>query len=148
MRRDLAFERVVAHPIERVWWAVTDREALGEWLMPNDLVPVPGHRFQFRTQPAPGFDGIVHCEVLEAEPPRRLSFSWRGGGVDTVVTFTLREVPEGTHLRLEHCGFEGIRAVMVSFLLGRGWKSWHLRDRLDEVLRRVAEGSPGSPPPR
>ena len=31
------------HPIERVWRALTDREALAQWLMPNDFEPVVGH---------------------------------------------------------------------------------------------------------
>lgn len=30
----------------------------------NDFEPRIGHRFQFRTEPAPGFDGVVNCEVL------------------------------------------------------------------------------------
>ena len=139
MRRDLAFEYVYPFPIEDVWWALTDPVALGEWLMPNDFEPVVGHRFQFRTKPAPGFDGIVWCEVLRLERPHLLSYSWRGGGIDTVVTFTLESVQGGTAVRLEHRGFDGIRGLMVSFILGSGWKSKHMREALLSVLstRRV-----------
>jgi uncharacterized protein YndB with AHSA1/START domain len=56
------------HPVERVWAALTSSDALAVWLMPNDFKPVVGHRFTFRTKPAPGFDGIVHCEVLLPPP--------------------------------------------------------------------------------
>jgi uncharacterized protein YndB with AHSA1/START domain len=139
MRRDLEFEHDYPFPIEDVWWALTDPVALGEWLMPNDFQPVVGHRFQFRTKPAPGFDGVVHCEVLRLERLHVLSYSWRGGGIDTVVTFTLRSVPGGTSLRLEHRGFEGIRGLMASLFLGSGWRSRHMRDGLQSVLARRRE---------
>ena len=63
------------HPPEKVWRALTDSAVLASWLMPNDFQPRIGHRFTFRTEPVPthGFDGIVHCEVLELVPP-----GWRG----------------------------------------------------------------------
>jgi uncharacterized protein YndB with AHSA1/START domain len=140
VKRDLTFEFAYPYPVEEVWWALTDAATLSEWLMPNDIRPVVGHRFQFRTKPAPGFDGIVHCEVLRADAPSVLSYTWRGGGVDTVVTFTLTPTPAGTHVHLEHTGFDGLRATFVSFILGSGWRSAHTREKLTEVLerRRVA----------
>ena len=124
MTRDLVFETVYPHPPERVWGALTDPRALAEWLMPNDFAPRVGHTFQFRTRPQPGFDGIVHCTVLELDPPRRLAYSWQGGPLaqPTIVTWTLEAIPEGTHLRLEHKGFAGAAGLAVSFLLGRGWR--------------------------
>lgn len=51
------------HPPSRVWAAITSSAALARWLMPNDFEPKVGHEFTFRTDPAPGFDGIVHCKV-------------------------------------------------------------------------------------
>jgi len=83
-----------------VWQALTDPALLARWLMPNDFKPVTGHTFTFRTEPVPqhGFDGIVHCEVLDLEPPRLLRFSWRAGKLGTVVSWSL--VPEGTGTRL------------------------------------------------
>lgn len=122
MKRNLTFDEIYPYPIERVWRALTDSEAMADWLMENDFKPEIGHRFQFQTKPAPGFDGIVNCEVLELRPPSRLAFSWKGGGIDTVATFTLEPVPEGTHLRLEHTGFSGMKATLVSYILGGGWK--------------------------
>ena len=137
MKRDLTFTRVYRHPPERVWHALADSRALAEWLMPNNFEPRVGHTFQFRTQPAPGFDGIVHCEVLEVDAPRRLAYTWKGGPMrrPTVVTWTLTAVPEGTLLRLEHTGFEGLGGLVTSFILGRGWKGL-LRQKLAQVLDR------------
>ncbi len=47
-------------------------------VMPNNFEPHVGHEFQFRTKPAPGFDGIVNCVVLEVEPPRPAGWSIHG----------------------------------------------------------------------
>jgi uncharacterized protein YndB with AHSA1/START domain len=135
MKRDLKFEAEYPYPPNEVWEALTDREAMAEWLMPNDFAPLIGHKFTFRTKPAPGFDGIVHCEVLELDPPRRLSFSWEGGGIDTVATFILKPSASGTHLALEHTGFRGLRGLMVSKIMGQGWRKKILPKSLPEQLR-------------
>ncbi len=42
-------------------------------IMATDLRPTVGHRFTFRSDPAPWWDGVVRCEVLELEPRTRLS---------------------------------------------------------------------------
>ena len=60
MKRNLIFDEVYPHPIERVWRALTDSEAMTDWLMPNDFEPKIGHKFRFHTKPAPGFDGTVN----------------------------------------------------------------------------------------
>ncbi|MEM9795200.1 MAG: SRPBCC domain-containing protein [Pseudomonadota bacterium] len=120
------------HPVQTVWAALTDPDQLAIWLMPNDFQPVLGHRFTFRTDPAPGFDGIVHCEVLELIPTTRLVFSWMAGKVDTRVTFALAEEAAGTRLRLRHEGF-GLTQLPVRMLLSVGWKRI-LRTRLPAHL--------------
>jgi uncharacterized protein YndB with AHSA1/START domain len=122
MTRSIVRERVFAYPPERLWTALTDSSALAEWLMENDFQPVLGHKFTFRTKPRPGFDGIVRCQVTELDPPRRLAYSWGGGGHETVVTWTLEPVAGGTRLRLEHSGFEGVGGFFLRLLLAGGWK--------------------------
>jgi uncharacterized protein YndB with AHSA1/START domain len=125
------------HTPDRVWTALTDSRALSEWLMANDFQPRLGHKFRFRTKPAPGFDGIVHCEVTELDPPRRLAYTWKGGNIDTVVTWTLEPTANGTRLRLEHSGFRGIRGTILrKFVLGPGWRKMFDR-KLPAVLDRV-----------
>jgi uncharacterized protein YndB with AHSA1/START domain len=140
MSTDLEFEEIYPYPRERVWHALTSSEAIADWLMPNDFRPVVGHRFEMRTKPAPGFDGIVKCEVTIVEPPARLAYTWRGGGIDTVVTFTLEAVDQGTRLRLVHSGFSGLRGWMVSRILGKGWRTSILRQRLPGVIASLPEG--------
>lgn len=134
MKNDLRFESVYPYSPERVWRALTDPVELGQWLMPNDFEPRLGHKFQFKTKPVPGFDGIVNCEVTELDVPRRLAYKWAGGQIDSLVSFTLEPAGDGTRLVLEHKGFSGVGAVMVSSLLGKGWKAM-VEERLPAVLR-------------
>ena len=114
---------------EVVWDYLTKPELLEQWLMENDIKPVVGHQFKFRTYPKVnfGFDGIVYCEVLVAEPFKKLSYSWKGGpgkgkiNLDTVVTWTLEEKDGGTQLLLEHTGFSGLPNLIAHFAMKKGW---------------------------
>jgi uncharacterized protein YndB with AHSA1/START domain len=113
--------------------------------MPGDFAPVVGHRFTFRTAPRPDwFDGVVHCEVLDLEPERLLRLAWRGGPLDTTVTWTLRPEGRGTRLFLEHAGFDpddpGQHQAFT--IMGGGWRS-HLMRRLGQLLSEV-DGQAGT----
>jgi uncharacterized protein YndB with AHSA1/START domain len=145
VKRTIRRSRVYPHPVERLWAALTTSEALAAWLMPNDFEPRVGHAFQLVTDPAPGFDGIVHCEVLELEAPRRMVWSWRGGPVDTTVTFEVQPTPDGARLDFTQTGFEGPRGLMVSVILENGFAKM-VRVRLPAVLDRLAAGAPPAAP--
>jgi len=111
MTKAIRREILIPQPREQVWRAIADSVALAEWMYPNDFEPRVGHRFTFRVpaNPEVGFDGlIVHCEVLECEPPSRLVFSWSAGGpvVDTRISFQLEPAGQGTRLFFEHSGFD------------------------------------------
>ena len=144
MKRDIDIEIFYPYPPEKVWRALTDSEALAAWLMPNDFKPVVVHKFNFRTKPRAGFDGIVYCEVLELDEPKRLAYSWRGGKLNTTVIFTLTPVSEGTQLRLEHSGFEGLQALMISFIMDKGWRKKILPISLPKVLAQM-DANPNVP---
>lgn len=139
MAKNLRFEALYPYPPEQVWAALTDSEAIEDWLMPNDFAPVVGHHFTFRTEPRPGFDGIVQCEVLELEPPRRLAYSWKGGGIETVVSYELAAEGGNTRMVMEHRGFAGVRGLLISKVLGSGWKRI-VAERIPAVAGRIAEG--------
>jgi uncharacterized protein YndB with AHSA1/START domain len=135
---------VYPHSPEKVWRALTEPQAIGAWLMPNDFAARVGHRFQFRGKPQGGWDGIVHCEVLEVDPPKRLVYTWTSNMLDTRVAFTLQAEPGGTRLRLDHTGFDGFKAWMVSLILGSGWKgivSKGIRAVVDKLVRGVSLSS-------
>jgi uncharacterized protein YndB with AHSA1/START domain len=141
VKRDLTFEVSYPYPVERVWRALTDPQAIAAWLMPNDFEPRVGHKFQFRAKPQPGWDGIVHCEVLECDPPRRLVYTWKSNILDTQVAFTLEPVAEGTRLRLEHTGFRGVKALLVSLVVGGGWKGIMEKHLLGVIERMDGQGN-------
>lgn len=111
MKNQIARELLIPKRIDVVWEAIANRDSLTEWMYPNDFEPRIGHKFTFQVPPKPevGFDGmVVHCEVLECEPPNRLVFSWSAGGpvVNTRVSFRLEAVGVHTRLNFEHSGFD------------------------------------------
>jgi len=140
-RQSISLEYDLPHPPARVWRALTDPELLAAWLMVNDMRPLLGHSFTFKAEPTPWWDGIVHCEVLEIDPPKRLRYSWRSGPesspLDTVVTWTLTPTPSGgTRLALEHSGFLPDNAFAFDGAR-KGWQRM-LGEGLTGVLARAA----------
>jgi uncharacterized protein YndB with AHSA1/START domain len=134
-------EYELAHTPAKVWRALSEPALLASWLMENDIRAEVGHRFTFKSKPMPGWDGIVHCEVLEADAPRKLSYSWRGGsapfGIDTVLTLTLSpSAGGGTRLRLEHTGFLPANAMAFEGI-AKGWRG-KVAERLNEILANLA----------
>ena len=109
----------LSEPPAKVWRALTEPALLASWLMPNDIRPDVGARFAFQADADAG-GGVIACEVVAAEPPHLLRYSWRSSDVerdapdpylDSVVTFVLTETADGgTHLRLIHDGFP-VRAL-------------------------------------
>ncbi|HEY0602414.1 MAG TPA: SRPBCC domain-containing protein [Herpetosiphonaceae bacterium] len=138
MNYNLRLDRVYDHPSQYLWQALTDRELLAQWLMENTFEPQVGHAFQFRARPSFAFDGIVHCTVLEIDPRRRLVYTWQGNHMPqpTTVTWTLTDLPQGTHLRLEQTGFKGIRGWIIRLILKQGWQDLIGR-ALPEVLSQL-----------
>ena len=131
----ITHEAVFPQPPERVWTVPTEPDAIEKWLMPNDFEPRLGHRFTFRTNPIPAadFDGIIHCEVVELDPPRRLAHTWTGGALTTRVTYRLEPEGSGTRLFFEHSGFDLDNPVhqMAYDGMGSGWKDcWERNFRL------------------
>ena len=102
----LSFELDLPHQPANVWRALTDPALLEEWLLPTiGLELEEGSSFTFKTQPQPGWDGVVHCRFVEIEALKRLSYTWGAGDMNTVVTFTLTPTASGTRLSLLHSGF-------------------------------------------
>jgi uncharacterized protein YndB with AHSA1/START domain len=130
---------VYPHPPERVWSALTDPRVMPLWLMDVEgFEPRVGCRFTFRTRPAPGFDGIIHCEVVAADTGQRLAYTWRSGtGRPTMVTWVLHAEGQGTRLVLDHDGFRGVGGFMLRAMLGRGW-GHKLSDYVPLLLDRLA----------
>lgn len=147
MMRELRRTIDYPHPRERVWRALTDAEALAVWLMPNDFAPRVGHLFHLRATPAPGFSGLIACEVLELREPERMVWSWRTETLDSLVVFTLEATARGTRLRFRQTGFAGLDGLLNRAILEGGVETFYRR-RLADYLAGAPPVVAGSGPPR
>jgi uncharacterized protein YndB with AHSA1/START domain len=102
---ELEFE--LPHSPDKVWRALTEPALLAEWLLPVIGFELqPETAFTFKTQPYPGWDGIVNCRMLEIEPKKKLRYTWTVPFLDTVVTFALAPTASGTRLSIVQSGFK------------------------------------------
>jgi len=139
-----------AHEPSIVWDYLTKPALLSQWLMDNDIVPVVGCDFQFKTKPLPhfNFDGNVYCKILEVVPFKKLSYSWKGGPaageitLDSIVVWTLREKYGGTELQLEHKGFRELEDLSMYTIMNAGWLQ-NMR-KIDGLIKLLKHGTPGS----
>ena len=131
--QDIVVDEVFPHAPETIWKALTTGQLIARWLQmtPTGFEPVKGTRFTFQTTPAGAWDGIIHCQVLEAMANERLVYAWKGGHegnvgygsrLDTVVTWTLSRVENGTRLRLVHSGFVLPKNDTAFKNMSGGWK--------------------------
>lgn len=134
-RTTIDVDEFLPHPVEKVWEALTNADRLADWLMPNDFVPEPGHRFTLDTGPW----GTTECEVLEIQPRRLVRFSWRNGPLDTEVSWRLEPEGTGTRLFLQHRGFDLDDPLQRRAFDGMrpGWRS-EILTALAQHLDRVA----------
>jgi uncharacterized protein YndB with AHSA1/START domain len=133
--REIKVSREFDYSVDVLWEAITDPSAIEEWLMPNDFQAQLGHEFTMKTEPRPGFDGIVSCRVVSIDPPRKMQWEWSGGGQDTTVTFICESISaERCRLTIIHSGFKGFRGLMISSILRLGWRSI-LKRKIPVVLQ-------------
>ncbi len=135
--RSVVIEREMPHPPQKIWRALTQGPLIEEWLMKNDFQPVVGHKFNFRAEPIPQWNGVTDCEVLIVEPNVQLSYTWNASGEEavnglkTVVTWTLTPTHGGTRVRMEQSGF---RPEDEGFYQGAGFGWKRMVDTLERVL--------------
>ncbi|CAN5887175.1 SRPBCC domain-containing protein [soil metagenome] len=129
---EIVVDEIFPHAPETIWKALTTGALIARWLMaPTGFEPVVGQRFTFQTTAGGAWDGVIHCQVLEAVPNERLVYSWRGGNeantgygapLDTLVTWSLRRVATGTRVTLVHAGFVLPRNETALTGMTNGWK--------------------------
>lgn len=128
--RAITVEEIVPHAAEIVWKVLTTSELMQRWLMPNTFAPGLGARFTIADMPRGDWDGTVSCEITAWNPPHELAYTWVGGSpnnvgdgapLDTVVTWTLTPVAEGTRLRMVHNGFRSPLNDITRAGMTRGW---------------------------
>jgi uncharacterized protein YndB with AHSA1/START domain len=87
-------------PTETVWRAFADPRLSSDWLAKGAIATTPGERFSLDDE-----GRRIDCEVLEAEPGRRLRLGWRDAddAVASEVSFVFIPTPAGgTRLRITH----------------------------------------------
>jgi uncharacterized protein YndB with AHSA1/START domain len=122
-----------------VWAALTDPQALAQWLMPNNFAPELGRKFQFRVDPMLKFSGVIDCEVVELEAPTprdmrgKMVWSWTARFATGKPSPTMRVQWElephegGTRLTLTQTGLDKLPMIlrlMMTFGWGTMMKRW------------------------
>jgi uncharacterized protein YndB with AHSA1/START domain len=105
----VAVERTYDAPIERVWEALTNKSQMRQWYFDvSDFKPEPGFKFEFTG----GDENVKYrhlCEVIEAEKPNKLSYTWQYEnieGVSLVLIELLSEPENKTRVKLTHSGLD------------------------------------------
>src|SRR4051794_19988495 len=130
-RPAIRFERVYAHPVDRIWAAITEPNQLVSWF-PSQVV------IERRAGGVVTFSGDPNLSsstgtVLKWDPPKRLAFSW---GADEL------------HFTLEPVEPDSCRLILVNLLeqrdtAARNASGWTVcLSELDKLL----SGAPGEGP--
>jgi len=130
-RAILTFERILHHPRDQVWDALTTPAGIARWWQSTaDVDPRVGGRFHIAFNHA---DHSMAGTITAYDPPRRFAFIWPGvAGRDSVVTFDLAENPVGCRLVLTH----DLPADAEVTAFAAGWH-WHI-DGLDDAAAGIA----------
>jgi uncharacterized protein YndB with AHSA1/START domain len=132
--RSVVMEKEFAHPPEKVWRALTQGDLIAQWLLENDFQPEVGRRFEFRSKPMGPWDGVIHSEVLIAEPYERLSYRWDSLGLESVVAWTLTPTAAGTLVRMEQTGFKADQEAAYKGAT-YGWRAFF--GKLEQVVGEI-----------
>ncbi|MBS4220010.1 SRPBCC domain-containing protein [Bacillus sp. FJAT-49711] len=125
---ELAFQ--FKSPVNKVWEALTNSDILAQWVMENNFKPIVGYKCQFRNDE---IDLVVDSEVLVVEKPYKLSYTWIGGPINTIVTWQLKQEGETTHLHLKHSGFEKEDQAFNGAKYGWAYKIEELKKVFGEI---------------
>ncbi|QJW35077.1 SRPBCC family protein [Cellulosimicrobium protaetiae] len=129
----IRFDRVLDHPVDRVWAALTDPEKLGVWMPGSRIDPRVGGEVRYDF----GEEGSATGEVTSvrapsaSDPTAELEHTWRWEGLPvSAVTWHLEPSGSGTRLHLTHR--EVLREPATEFTIG-----WHV---ILDTLDRYADG--------
>ncbi len=138
-RPALRFERTLAHPVERVWRAISDPAELERWFpAAADWTPATGETFE-----AYGATG----EVTEVDAPHRLAWTFAGDRY----RFELVAVQGGCELIFTHvfddralaaqtaAGWEAYLSRLEPHLAGGHLSEAQAHERIDERREHYAE---------
>jgi uncharacterized protein YndB with AHSA1/START domain len=136
-RAAVRFERNLRHPVEAVWAAVTEPDELAHWFPSavafDALASGAGITFTF---PPDAGGEVLRGEVLRAEAPRRLVFTWAGATID----IALDPIADGTRLTFVHL----LEAADEAARTAAGWDV--CLEQLERALGGEDVAAPGGTP--
>ncbi|NND72211.1 MAG: SRPBCC domain-containing protein [Rhodothermales bacterium] len=124
------------HPVETVWQAITDQDAISSWFIKAVFKPEVGSDYTFTHEST-----TISGTVLIADRPHQLQYTWIVGdsGVETIVTWTLVPTDAGTEIKLVHSGIDayGDSAMKMFESFNQGWA--HCASELEAYLANGSE---------
>lgn len=137
MNIPLVTERIYNTPIEMVWQAITDKDAMREWYFPQlqEFEPVLGAKFQFFN------DGSAYQKewiVSQVVTGRKLAHTWsyKGYPGHSEVSFDLSVEGNQTRFKITHTGLESFPDD-PHFARDRFVWGWQLiSDKLNNYLQK------------
>lgn len=152
-REPIIIERTFDAPIQSVWEAITNADALRQWFFDVSIFEARvGFEFGFQGKGKDGEDFLHQCVVTEVKEPNKLSYSWRYEGVPGIshVFYELRPEGNKTKIRLTHTGLETFPAdnAFAKSNFMEGWTTLIgalLRDYVEIKLKSSPKGEGFSP---
>ena len=139
---------VLRAPRSKVWHALTDAQALGEWfgLKLNGSLS-PGARLQGQVSHK-GYEHVrLEIVVERMEPERLFSWRWHPHPIDpnsdysrepmTLVVFELADDPAGTRLTVAESGFDSIPLTRRMEAFRSNEQGWGLQ--MEAIARYVGQ---------
>ncbi len=140
----IVVEQTFNAPIAVVWKAITDKDQMRQWFFDPiaEFEPKIGFETQFKVRCED--QEYVHLwKVTNVVPERRIAYQWRYGGYpgNSLVTWELSEVRDGTNLTLTHEGHETFPQDDPIFSRESGQAGWEyfLQESLKAFLERQSE---------
>jgi uncharacterized protein YndB with AHSA1/START domain len=125
----------IAHPLEKVWTALTTAEGLGTWFGEDatiDLRPGGTARMSWSS------GDVANMRIERVEPPTVFAYTWHIYGLPeddprrTYVEFTLEPTAAGTRLRVVETGFSQLSDDAYRKAFDGNVQGW--KQELDELV--------------
>lgn len=140
------FERLLRHPVEVVWQAITEPDEVDRWMGTRPEIDLrPGGRYITRH----GTGDVVTDRITRLEPPRLLEHTfWEHVNPSARVTWELSPAGDGCRLVLTHrLSLADVRRAAATVaagddivtILSRNCTGWH---HLLDMLAAALDGRP------
>ena len=127
----------LAAPIDRVWDALTDHEAFGQWFRVRLDGPFVVGQVTTGQITYPGHEGVKWTSVTERmEAPHLFAFRWPhsedpdadiSNAPSMLVEFRLKPTENGTHLTISESGFETLPEDRRDEARDRNEEGWEIQ---------------------